>query len=164
MTSRAWGLAHEPRRNYTCPWCRSHERHPEVARVARADVIINPVVGPEVVTGSTRMKAGTATKLALNTLTTAAMIRAGKVYGNLMVDLRATNEKLRERSERIVMEIAGVARRKARRILDAAAGRVKVAVVMQKCGLPRVAARRRLRDHGGSLRGALEERPERGRH
>ena len=136
---------------------------PEVARVARADVIINPVVGPEVVTGSTRMKAGTATKLALNTLTTAAMIRAGKVYGNLMVDLRATNEKLRERSERIVMEIAGVARRKARRILTAAGGRVKVAVVMQKCGLPRVAARRRLRDHGGSLRGALEEGPERGR-
>jgi N-acetylmuramic acid 6-phosphate etherase len=68
------------------------------------DVVIAPLVGPEVVTGSTRMKAGTATKLVLNTITTGAMIRLGKVYGNLMVDLRATNEKLRDRSERILME------------------------------------------------------------
>ena len=72
---------------------------PEAVKSIPADIIINPVVGPEVITGSTRMKAGTATKLVLNTLTTAAMIRMGKVYGNLMVDLKATNRKLRDRSD-----------------------------------------------------------------
>ncbi len=77
-------------------------------RPAFADIVINPVVGPEVVTGSTRMKAGTATKLVLNTLTTAAMIRLGKVYGNLMVDLRASNAKLRDRAERIVAVVTGL--------------------------------------------------------
>jgi N-acetylmuramic acid 6-phosphate etherase len=83
---------------------------PEAAEAAPADVVISPVVGPEAVTGSTRMKAGTATKLVLNTLTTAAMVRTGKVHGNLMVDLNATNEKLRDRSERIVMELTGLGR------------------------------------------------------
>ncbi len=102
---------------------------PEAAD-ADADVVINPVVGPEVVTGSTRMKAGTATKLVLNTLTTAAMIRTGKVYGNLMVDLRATNAKLRDRSERIVMELTHLKRPRARRLLQGARGRVKAALVM----------------------------------
>ena len=84
--------------------------------------MICPVVGPEVVTGSTRMKAGTATKLVLNTLTTAAMIRTGKVYGNLMVDLRASNDKLRDRSGRILMELAGLTRQAARKRLAAANG------------------------------------------
>lgn len=103
---------------------------PEAKRYIRADIIINPVVGPEVVTGSTRMKAGTATKLVLNTLTTAAMIKMGKVYGNLMVDLRATNAKLRDRAERIVMAATGVTRPRARKLLQAARGLAKVAIVM----------------------------------
>jgi N-acetylmuramic acid 6-phosphate etherase len=103
---------------------------PETVKHIPAEIVINPVVGPEVVTGSTRMKAGTATKLVLNTLTTAAMIKMGKVYGNLMVDLNATNEKLRDRSERIVMQMTGVSRTKASRLLKQAKGRVKAAIVM----------------------------------
>jgi N-acetylmuramic acid 6-phosphate etherase len=103
---------------------------PEARKYIDADVIINPVVGPEVVTGSTRMKAGTATKLALNTMTTAAMIRMGKVYGNLMVDMRATNAKLQDRSERIVMAATDVTRTEAKRLLAAAQGRAKVAILM----------------------------------
>ena len=92
---------------------------PEVARSIRADFVINPVVGPEVVTGSTRMKAGTATKLVLNTITTGAMIRIGKVYGNLMVDLRATNAKLRNRAERIVIAAASAPGKKITRAAPA---------------------------------------------
>ncbi len=103
---------------------------PEAVKHIRADVIINPVVGPEVIAGSTRMKAGTATKLVFNTLTTAAMIKLGKVYGNLMVDLRATNEKLRDRSERILMTVTGLSRPAARKLLAKAHGRVKAAIVM----------------------------------
>ncbi len=103
---------------------------PEAVEHIPAEIIINPVVGPEVVTGSTRMKAGTATKLVLNTLTTGAMIRLGKVYGNLMVDLKATNEKLRDRSVRIVMEITNINRPGAQKLLDRAEGKVKVAIVM----------------------------------
>jgi N-acetylmuramic acid 6-phosphate etherase len=129
---------------------------PEAAAGTGARVVINPVVGPEVLAGSTRMKAGTATKLVLNTLTTAAMVRVGKVHGNLMVDLRATNAKLRERGERIVMELTGRSRRSARALLEQARGQVKPAVVMhfRKVGLP--AARRILTDAGGSLRPAIE--------
>jgi len=103
---------------------------PEAVEHIPAEIIINPVVGPEVVTGSTRMKAGTATKLVLNTLTTGAMIRLGKVYGNLMVDLRATNEKLRDRSVRIVMEMTQLNRPRAERLLARAQGKVKAAIVM----------------------------------
>jgi len=103
---------------------------PEAVRQIPADLVINPVVGPEVVTGSTRMKAGTATKLVLNTLTTGAMIRLGKVYGNLMVDLRATNEKLRDRSVRIVMEMTDLSRPRAKSLLARAQGKVKAAIVM----------------------------------
>lgn len=103
---------------------------PEAVEHIPAEIIINPVVGPEVVTGSTRMKAGTATKLVLNTLTTGAMVRLGKVYGNLMVDLRAVNEKLRDRSVRIVMELTNLSRPRARRLLDRAEGKVKAAIVM----------------------------------
>jgi N-acetylmuramic acid 6-phosphate etherase len=86
------------------------------------DVVIAPLVGPEVVTGSTRMKAGTATKLVLNTITTGAMIRLGKVFGNLMVDLRATNEKLQDRSERILMEVLDITRPRAHDLLAEAGG------------------------------------------
>ena len=103
---------------------------PEAVDAIPAEIIINPVVGPEVVTGSTRMKAGTATKLVLNTLTTTAMIKLGKVYGNLMVDLRAVNNKLRDRSVRIVMDVTGLSRRRAQALLNRADGRVKPALVM----------------------------------
>ncbi|MFQ5956152.1 MAG: N-acetylmuramic acid 6-phosphate etherase, partial [Candidatus Brocadiales bacterium] len=81
--------------------------NPNTKPETAVDVVIRPVTGPEVITGSTRMKAGTATKLVLNTLTTAVMIKTGRVYGNLMVDLRSTNNKLTDRSERIVMEVTG---------------------------------------------------------
>ena len=103
---------------------------PEAVEHIPGGIIINPVVGPEVVTGSTRMKAGTATKLVLNMLTTGAMIRLGKVYGNLMVDLKATNRKLRDRSLRIVMEMTKLSRPRAARLLARAQGKVKAAIVM----------------------------------
>ena len=132
---------------------------PEAKGLLEADVIINPRVGPEAVTGSTRLKAGTATKLVLNTLTTAAMVRLGKVYGNLMVDLRATSAKLRDRSLRIVRAMTGLERGPARRLLARAGGETKTAVVMHKrrCGARE--ARRRLDAAGGMLRRALEDRP-----
>ena len=116
------------------------------------DVVILPITGPEVVTGSTRMKAGTATKLVLNTITTGAMIRLGKTFGNLMVDLRATNDKLRDRSERIVAEVCGVDRAAAREILDAAGGSVKLGIVMHKLGATRADAERALEKEGGVIR------------
>ena len=95
-----------------------------------AKVVINPIVGPEVLCGSTRMKAGTATKLVLNTLTTTAMIKMGKVYGNLMVDLNSTNQKLRDRSVRIVSQLTGLSPAGAKKLLKKANGKVKLAIVM----------------------------------
>jgi N-acetylmuramic acid 6-phosphate etherase len=103
---------------------------PEAVKTVPAEIVINPVVGPEVITGSTRMKAGTATKLVLNTLTTTAMIKLGKVYGNLMVDLLAVNNKLRDRSVRIVMDVTGLSRPRAGALLARADGRLKAALVM----------------------------------
>ncbi len=126
---------------------------------AAVDVAILPIVGPEVVTGSTRMKAGTATKLVLNTITTGAMIRLGKTFGNLMVDLRATNDKLRDRSERIVVEVCGVTREQARDVLAAAGGSVKLAIVMQKLGVAREDAERALATAGGVIRKVLPGPP-----
>jgi N-acetylmuramic acid 6-phosphate etherase len=128
---------------------------PQATAEIEADVVISPVVGPEVVTGSTRMKAGTATKLVLNTLTTAAMIRIGKVYGNWMVDLRATNAKLRDRSRRIVSEVTGLDRRAAAALLARAHGRVKVALVMHFRRIGRQAAEGLLKRHQGFLRAAI---------
>ena len=116
-------------------------------------------VGPEVVTGSTRMKAGTATKLALNTITTGAMIRLGKVYGNLMVDLRAWNDKLVDRSERIVMETTGLSREESRRVLDRAEGQVKVAIVMARRGVDRAEAERLIESSEGRLRAIVGDPP-----
>jgi N-acetylmuramic acid 6-phosphate etherase len=115
---------------------------PETVKDIPAQVIINPVVGPEIITGSTRMKACTATKLVLNILTTAAMIKMGKVYGNLMVDLNATNRKLRDRSQRIVMQMTGLSRTKAAKLLEKARGKVKAAIVMhfRKVNLPEALA------------------------
>lgn len=123
------------------------------------DVAIVPLVGPEVVTGSTRLKAGTATKLVLNIITTGAMIRLGKTFGNLMVDLRATNRKLEDRSERILMEVCGVTREAARTLLDAAGGRVKTAIVMESLGMDRDGAERALADAGGVIRRAAAVEP-----
>lgn len=124
---------------------------PEEWMTAVYDVVVAPLVGPEVVTGSTRMKAGTATKLVLNMLTTASMIRLGKVFGNLMVDLRATNRKLEDRSQRILMETLDVDRDAAVRLLEAAGGSVKTAMVMHWTGDPADAAAERLRRAGGRL-------------
>src|SRR6266852_1725430 len=97
-----------------------------------ADVVITPATGPEVLAGSTRLKAGTATKLVLNTLTTASMARLGKIYGNRMVDLRPRSRKLRARAARLVAEIGGVSPARARRLLAAARSRVPVAIVMAR--------------------------------
>jgi N-acetylmuramic acid 6-phosphate etherase len=124
-----------------------------------SDIVILPLTGPEVVTGSTRMKAGTATKLVLNTITTGAMIRLGKTFGNLMVDLRATNAKLEDRSERILMEVCDVDRDGARNLLDASGGTVKTAIVMHFLALPRTEAERALDDAGGVIRKVLNRPP-----
>jgi N-acetylmuramic acid 6-phosphate etherase len=115
------------------------------------DVVIAPLVGPEVITGSTRMKAGTATKMVLNTLTTGAMVRLGKVFGNLMVDLQVTCLKLRDRGERILVETLGVDRAAAADLLDAAGGHVKTAIVMGRLGVDREEAARRLDEAGGLI-------------
>ena len=123
------------------------------------DVAIIPLVGPEALTGSTRMKAGTATKLVLNTISTGAMIRLGKVYGNLMVDLMAWSEKLVDRGERIVMECGAPDRGRARAAIDAAGGSVKVAVVMVRAGVGVDEARARLAAAGGSVRKAAGDPP-----
>jgi N-acetylmuramic acid 6-phosphate etherase len=128
---------------------------PPAETLAVADLAIVVVTGPEVVTGSTRMKAGTATKLVLNTITTGAMIRLGKTYGNLMVDLQATNAKLKDRSERIVAEVCGISREEARAALTAADGSVKLAIVMRKLSLTKEDARRKLEAAGGVIRRLL---------
>jgi N-acetylmuramic acid 6-phosphate etherase len=123
------------------------------------DVCIVAAVGPEVVTGSTRMKAGTATKMILNIITTGAMIRLGKIYGNLMVDLRAWNEKLRDRSERIVMQTTGLDRSAARAVIDGAGGGVKLAIVMARRHVGRDEAERLLLEHDGRLRAIVGDPP-----
>ncbi len=132
---------------------------PQVLRDT-CDVCVTLLCGPEVLTGSTRMKAGTATKLALNTISTGAMVRIGKTYGNLMVDLTATNAKLVDRVERIVMEIAGVDRTRAHKAIVAAQGKVKVAIVMLRRDLSREEAERLLTEHQGRLRPIVGAPPE----
>lgn len=128
----------------------------ETMPLFNVDIIIRPIVGPEVVTGSTRMKAGTATKLILNMLTTTTMIKTGKVYENLMVDLRATNVKLTDRAERIIMTVTGVVRDDAKKLLESAFGNVKIAIVMQKLGIDYTEAKKRLDMNGGFVRKVLE--------
>jgi N-acetylmuramic acid 6-phosphate etherase len=115
------------------------------------DVVIAPLVGPEVITGSTRMKAGTATKMVLNTITTAAMVMLGKVYGNLMVDLQVTCEKLQDRGERILVETLGVPRAEATELLNQSGGHVKVAIVMGRLKVDAGTARKMLDDEGGRI-------------
>jgi N-acetylmuramic acid 6-phosphate etherase len=148
---------------------RARERHARTAFVActpisaqltaQLDVAIIVIVGPEVVTGSTRLKAGTATKMVLNMITTGAMIRIGKTYGNLMVDLRATNAKLVDRSERIVAEVCGISRDEARALIAAADRSVKTAIVMQKLGVDRVGALEALASAGGVIRRVVADAP-----
>jgi N-acetylmuramic acid 6-phosphate etherase len=121
-----------------------------------ADIVVAPRVGPEVLTGSTRMKAGVATKMVLHTLTTGAMVRLGRVYGNLMVDVRPSNAKLRARAARIVATLTGLPPRAAAALLHRAGSRPKVAVVMHRTGRSATSARRWLARHGGDLRLALE--------
>jgi N-acetylmuramic acid 6-phosphate etherase len=119
---------------------------------ALATVAIELLTGPEVITGSTRMKAGTGQKLVLNMLSTATMVRLGKVYGNLMVDVRPTNDKLRRRAIQIVGEAAGLDDSQALALLDASGWEVKTAVVMALLNVPADEARRRLAQHHGHIR------------
>jgi N-acetylmuramic acid 6-phosphate etherase len=119
------------------------------------DVAICPEVGPEVISGSTRMKSGTAQKLVLNMLTTTAMIKIGKVYENMMVDLQLTNKKLVERARRIVMIAADVDYHAAENLLNASGGHVKTAIVMAKSGLSADEARQKLEEVGGFVRPAI---------
>jgi N-acetylmuramic acid 6-phosphate etherase len=126
-----------------------------VAKPAAADHLIVIATGPEVLTGSTRMKAGTATKLALNTISTTLMIRSGKVYENLMVDMRATNAKLRDRAARIVSTLTGLSRDESFALLDRAGGSVKTAVVMQRKSVDVAAAEKLLAEAGGRLERVL---------
>ena len=109
-----------------------------------ADLVIRPLTGPEVLTGSTRLKAGTATKLVLNTISTLAMVRLGKVEQNLMVDLRATNAKLWDRAARIVSTLTGLDRERATELLRQAGGHVKLALIMHREGVTAAGAERLL--------------------
>ena len=121
------------------------------------DVFIAPIVGPEIIAGSTRMKAGTATKLVLNMLTTISMIMVGKVYSNLMVDVQASNAKMIDRGTRIVMEVVGTNYETAQAALEHADGSAKVAIVMLAKGVNQEEAVARLERHRGFLRQVLEE-------
>lgn len=132
---------------------------PPQALAETCDVLILPKVGPEALTGSTRMKAGTATKLVLNTISTGAMIRMGRAYGNLMVDLMTWSDKLRDRGERIVMECCGVDRAAARQAIEAAGGSVKLAIVMVRRQVSRAEAARLLAEAGGFVRRAVGDPP-----
>jgi N-acetylmuramic acid 6-phosphate etherase len=121
-----------------------------------AEIVIAPNVGPEVIAGSTRMKSGTAQKMVLNMLTTASMIRLGKSYGNIMVDLQLTNAKLRERAKRIIMEIADVDYEKARDVLELANGHVKTALMMLLADIDAKTAKEKLDDADGFIKTALQ--------
>jgi N-acetylmuramic acid 6-phosphate etherase len=120
-----------------------------------AELAVVPDTGPEVVLGSTRMKAGTAQKLVLNALSTAVMVRLGRVYSNLMIEMPATNAKLRRRAVRMVELAAGVSAEEAETALGAAGGHVKTAVLVAALGLSPEGAAALLEGHGGSLREAL---------
>lgn len=123
-----------------------------------ADVSIRVLTGPEVITGSTRMKAGTATKLVLNMVTTISMVQIGKVYQNLMVDMNSfANVKLIDRGARIICRVTGVDRQSGLDLLHQAKGRVKVAIVMHECGLDAAAAELLLQQNGGHVRTVLEK-------
>jgi N-acetylmuramic acid 6-phosphate etherase len=126
----------------------------ELAAVSQRMIV--PVVGPEVISGSTRLKAGTATKLVLNMLTTGGMIQLGKTYGNLMVDLQTTNQKLMHRSQRMIRDLTGIAADQAAALLERCGGDLKTAIVVQQRGVSPPQAQRMLAAAGGQLRAALE--------
>jgi len=121
------------------------------------DLIVAPAVGPEVLAGSTRLKAGTATKMVLNMLTTVTMVRTGKTYGNLMVDVQANSDKLRDRARRILMVVTDLDYDAADKLLRRAHWNVKAAIVMQRAGLPYPRALSRLRRAENSVRDAIGE-------
>lgn len=121
----------------------------------KVDVVIRPLTGPEVLTGSTRLKAGTAQKLVLNQITTLSMVQIGKCYENLMVDLRASNTKLWDRGARIISTIIGLPKDQSMELLKRADGHVKLAIVMHKRGIDAAAAKKRLDDAGGNMRKAI---------
>jgi N-acetylmuramic acid 6-phosphate etherase len=129
--------------------------NPDSDLLPLVDLAITPVVGAEVLTGSTRLKAGTATKLVLNLLSTGAMVRLGKTYGNLMVDLRATNSKLRARTNRIVRQLTGITEAEADELLQQCGGELKTALVARLASLAPEEARARLQETGGQVRPAL---------
>ncbi|MGD0053744.1 MAG: N-acetylmuramic acid 6-phosphate etherase, partial [Vulcanimicrobiaceae bacterium] len=124
-----------------------------LAREAESAIVL--ATGPEALAGSTRLKAGTAQKVCLNAISTAVMVRLGKVYDNLMVDVVVSNAKLRRRAIRLVRDVAGVNEARARELIDAADGRVKVAILMENRGLDAAAARVLLEENAGSLRRLL---------
>ena len=124
--------------------------------IKSVDVAICPEVGPEIIMGSTRMKSGTAQKLVLNMLTTTAMIRMGKVYENMMIDLRITNNKLSERAKRILITITGVSYEEAQKFLKKSEGHVKTALVMIKAGVSLAEAKARLKLANGFVRKAVQ--------
>lgn len=129
------------------------------ALASAADLMITPIVGPEIIAGSTRMKAGTATKLVLNMISTGTMVQLGKTYGNLMVDLRASNTKLIARSRRLVSQLTHLSEKEAEEVLAKCDGELKTAVVMIKTGADADVARERLRQNGNQLRRALDASP-----
>jgi N-acetylmuramic acid 6-phosphate etherase len=129
---------------------------PHSPLAAAVDIAIEPQPGPEVIAGSTRLKAGTATKLVLNMLSSGAMVRLGHVYSNLMVNVQPRNEKLADRAQRIIMQAAGAGRAEAKRLLEESGGSVRTALVMGKLGIGREAAESRLRAAGGRVRAAVE--------
>ena len=128
---------------------------PDSALARAVDIAITPLVGPEVVAGSTRMKSGTAQKLVLNMLTTGAFIRLGYVYGNLMVNVQPKNTKLVDRARRIVSQAAGISYERAGDLLQAAGNSVRTAILMAKAGVDRTEAERRLAAAGGRISRAL---------
>lgn len=130
--------------------------HGDSALAREAELVVAPATGAEAVAGSTRLKGGTAQKVALNAISTAVMVRLGRVYGNLMVEVVAGNRKLRARALRLVQRIAGVDETEAQHLLDEAGANVKLAVVMARRGIGRSDAEALLARHGGSLRGAIE--------
>jgi len=138
----------------------SCNREAEISR--HADLCILPLVGPEVLTGSTRLKAGTATKMVLNMLTTGAMVRLGKTYSNLMVDLRASNVKLMDRAQRIVETLTDCKGMEARELLERCDGEVKTAIVAERLQVSAQEARERLEAARGHLRRVLESEQSRG--
>jgi N-acetylmuramic acid 6-phosphate etherase len=135
--------------------------NPDTPLEHAVDIMIAPIVGPEIIAGSTRLKAGTAQKMVLNMLSTGVMIRLGKTYGNLMVDVQATNNKLRQRAIKMVQQIAGVQKEQAAALLQQAEGETKTAIIVGRTRVTPAEARRQIAVHANSLRAtlaALEQR------